>query len=326
LKILHVEPKRYDDESRLRLSSIGEVDYFHCAHQADFLTAMARERYDALFVRLGLACDRTLFDLAKKLRYVVTPTTGTDHIDLEEATERSIRIISLRGEEALLDTIASTAEHAWTLVLALSRQLRSAQADVTAGHWRREPFIARELYGRTLGILGCGRLGRMVARYGLAFNMRVIAHDREPRQLTRAPGVQGVGLDELLSESDFLTIHLPLDLGTTEYLNAERIGKIKRGAYLVNTARGELVDEGALLRALESGALAGAALDVLAGDSTWDREPPPRHPLIQYAAEHENLLITPHVGGYGIDALQGTRRFIIEKFITTVERGVDRNA
>jgi D-3-phosphoglycerate dehydrogenase len=159
----------------------------------------------------------------------------------------------------------------------------------------------------------------MVADFGLAFRMPVIAYDTDERAFAAGPaGVRRVELDELLAMSDVVSLHLPLDASTKGFLSAERLHRLRPGAVLVNTARGELVDEAALLEALRTGKLAGAALDVLAGDGRWDRGVPTGHPLIAYAREHDNLIITPHVGGYARHAVHGTRRFIVERFAAAV--------
>lgn len=324
--VLHLEPLRYEPDVRAVIEAVGRVDYVSCAEQSELLETIARAPYEAIFVGLGLAIDRALFDRAPNLRYVVSPTTGLDHIDMDEAARRAIRVISLRGETSLLEHVNSTAEHSFALLLALIRRLPAAASDVLDGRWRRELFLADELFGKTLGIVGAGRLGRKVARFGLAFGMEVLAHDVDPAALRRSPeGTKAAEPAELLARSHVVSLHLPLDPKTAGWLSRERIRSMRRGAYLVNTARGELVDEGALLAALEDGHLAGAALDVLAGDSRWDRgNAPDGHPLIAYAKRHPNLIVTPHTGGYGRDSIGLTRRFVAERFAALVREAAGR--
>jgi D-3-phosphoglycerate dehydrogenase len=249
---------------------------------------------------------------------VVTPTTGLDHLDLDALAARGTTLISLRGEGALLRTVHATAEHTWGLLLALVRHARPAATAVLDGRWERDSYLGTELHGRTLGVLGHGRLGRMVARYGTAFGMQVLAHDIDPRAFDAAEAVVPVGRDELFERSDVLSVHLPLDDSTRGYLSAERLDRLPRGAWLVNTARGELIDEGALLAALVSGHLAGAALDVVADDSTWADTVPADQPLVAYARTHGNLLITPHIGGYACDSVRSTRQFVVDRFVASV--------
>ena len=322
MRILHVEPRRYGSELRAQLAAAGQVDYVECATHDDYLTALAAAPYEAVFVRLGVRTDASALAAAPALRFVVTPTTGLDHVDVTAAEARGITVISLRGETEFLATIKSTAEHTWALLLALVRRLPAAVEDVKQGRWRREPFLADELDGATLGILGYGRLGRIVAGYGVAFGMRVLAHDIDAAAVAAAPPpVQAVGLDRLLAESDVLSVHLPLDASTRGFLSAARIAAMKPGAYLVNTARGELVDEPALLAALATGTLAGAALDVLAGDGGWGEDAlPADHALLRFARQHDTLLISPHVGGYGLHSINRTRAFVTEGFLRTAGR------
>lgn len=315
MRILHVEAERYDAASLAVLDGVGSVDAVDCPEQADFEAALAAAPYDAVFVRLGLALSATAMDRCPTLRWAVTPTTGLDHLDLDAAAERGVRVVSLRGETEFLRSVTTTAEHTWALLLALRRNLVDATRDVAEGNWRRGPFLAEELHGATLGVVGLGRLGRMVAGYGNAFGMRVLAFDLRPPAAGDVPGVTMVGDDELLDASDVVTLHLPLDDETRGWLDAERIAAMRPGAALVNTARGELVDELALLRALRDGHLAGAALDVLAGDSRWDGRSPPDHPLVAFAATDHRLLVTPHIGGYGRSGITRTRRFVTERFI-----------
>lgn len=316
MRILHLEPLRYDAATRALLAQAGEVTYRECDGPAALLAAAAEAPYGALFCRLGLRIDREVLTALPDLRFLVTPTTGLDHLDLDEAGRRGIRVISLRGETDFLRAIRSTAEMTWALALALMRRLPWAFADVLGGHWRREPFLGEELDGKTLGVIGCGRLGSMVTHYGKAFGMRVLAHDNVPEHLAdAAPNTVFVGLDELLAESDCVSLHLPLNPATRDFLNRGRLFAMRPGAVLINTARGELLDEVALLEALSCGHLAGAALDVLAGDSGREEGVPDRHPLVTYAHTHDNLLITPHIGGYGAVALGRTRRFIVERFL-----------
>ncbi|MDY7092270.1 MAG: NAD(P)-dependent oxidoreductase [Acidobacteriota bacterium] len=316
--ILHVEPRRAGKVARRRLKACGcQVEYVDCSDQAELLTALAARPYEAIFLRLGLALDARALDAGGELRFAVTPTTGLDHIDLAAAEERGVEVLSLRGETEFLATVRTTAEHTWALLLASMRHLVPALEDVRRGSWRREPFLADELDGNTLGILGLGRLGRIVAGYGVAFGMEVLAHDIDPDAFRSAPAaVAARSRDELLAQADVVSVHLPLDETTAGYLDADALSRMRRGAVLINTARGELVDEEALLEALESGRLAAAGLDVLAGDSRWSEQGPgAEHPLVRYAREHENLLLTPHMAGYGRNAIARTRLFMIEKFL-----------
>ncbi|MBZ0264075.1 hydroxyacid dehydrogenase [bacterium] len=316
MKILHVEPKRYEQDIRDLLEKVAEVDYFELDTQQDLVQHASKKAYEAVFCRIGLAINEEFFDACPTIRWVVTPTTGLDHIDLKVAERRGITIVTLKGETEFLNSIQSTGEHTWMLLLSLIRNLQEAHKDILQGNWRREPFLANELNSSTLGILGCGRLGRMLCRYGLAFDMNVIANDIDPGAFELAPQeVRAVDLDTLLSESDYLSIHLPLNDETKGFFDQQCFDKMKPGAFLVNTARGELIDEVALLENLASEKIAGAALDVLVGDGRWDQGIPENHPLVNYAQTNSNLILTPHMGGYGRTSIRRTRLFITEKFL-----------
>jgi len=321
VKILHIEPKRYNIELRDRLSSVGEVDFIQCDSHAEFLRILGIMPYSAVFIRLGVAMNESAFAACPSLRWVVTPTTGLDHIDLDEAARRDVNVISLRGETVFLNTVRSTAEHTWALLLALLRKVPAAHNDVIAGNWRREPFLGEELVGKTLGIIGVGRLGRMVAVYGLAFLMEVLVCDISEENLKQAPSrTHACSLDDILTGSDIITLHLPLNEQTIGYISSERIEKMKAGAVLINTARGELIDENALLRALKNGQLAGFAADVIDRDSTWSDSVPESYPLVEYARGNDNIILSPHIGGYGRTSIESTRRFVTEKFIKDAQQ------
>jgi D-3-phosphoglycerate dehydrogenase / 2-oxoglutarate reductase len=325
MRILNLEPDCYPEDLLDRLREVGTVALPPLPDQDALLHHLAEHSYDALFVRLGCSIGREVFTLQPELRFVVTPTTGLNHIDLAEAERRGVSIVSLAGETEFLDTIRSTAEHTWALLLALVRRLPVLVRQVRDGSWERRGQMAGELDGQTLGIVGYGRLGRMIGRYGSAFGMRVLAHDRDPHACDGHAEVTAVALDQLLAESDVVTLHITGSAENHGFLDASRIGRIKPGAVLINTARGEVVEESALLAALRSGHLAGAALDVLAGDSSWDGAVPFEHPLVAYARSHDNLLITPHTGGYGSRSIRRTRAFVTDRFLERLRTGPDRS-
>lgn len=317
MKILHIEPRRYPDQVKAMLKEKGmEVDYAEVDSHSELINLLTGTSYEALFVKLGIAIDVPVLQTSPALRYIITPTTGLDHIDMEAAGARGITVLSLRGETTFLRTIQSTAEHTWAMLLALIRHIPAAYEDVLAGHWRRDPFLAGELNGRTLGIIGYGRLGRIVGRYGLAFDMQVLVNDTDPGQLAVLPeGVRAASLDRLLSESDILSLHIPSHQANYHFFDKKKIDRTKKGVILINTSRGEVMEEEALLEGLYSGHIAGAGLDVLEGDSSWEKTLPELHPLRAYAAAHANLIITPHMGGYGATSIEKTRIFMTEKFL-----------
>jgi D-3-phosphoglycerate dehydrogenase len=248
--------------------------------------------YDVYFASLKLVLDRDILDMAENLKVIATPSTGTDHIDVDYATAKGIEIITLKNDTEFLDGVTATAELAWGLLLAAIRKIPWAFDAAEDGIWARDLFRGHQLAGKTLGIIGYGRLGRMVAQYGKAFRMNVVACD--VREIRPENQVKMLSLDELLKISDVLSIHIHLTPENRGLLNEAAFAKMKNGAVLINTSRGAVVDEKAFLNALESGKLLAAGVDVIDGE--WDdnlRE----HPLIRYARTHDNLVITPHIGG-----------------------------
>ncbi len=246
---------------------------------------------DAYFASLQVQLTGELISKAPNLKAIATPSTGLDHLDLQAAGERGIAVLGLKDDRQLLDQITATAELAWTLILACSRRLPEAVETSRKGIWARDLLRGHQVAYKTLGILGCGRLGTIVAQYAQAFRMNVLGCDVRNVDL---PGVRMVLFDELLRESDILTIHIHLTPENRGLINREAFSKMKPGAVLINTSRGAIVDEQAMLEALESGKLSAAGLDVIEGE--W-REDLAQHPLIAYSRTHPNLIITPHVGG-----------------------------
>ena len=307
IRILNLEPEGYSDVARKVLEEIGEVSDGPLSR--DELLQRIPD-VDVLVVRLGHAIDRALLDRAQRLRAVVSATTGLDHIDLEAASERGITVLSLKGETEFLRTVHATAEHTWALLLALVRQIIPAAMSVRDGEWERDRFRGRELAGSRLGILGLGRIGSRVADYALAFGMRVTAYDpyleEWPSSVRRAESLRA-----LLTEADVLSIHVPLNDDTTKLLDAERLAMLPAGAVVVNTSRGEIIDEVALVAALEQGRIAGAALDTVWNERESEERNATRMMAIARSADY--LLITPHIGGATRESMAKTELFMARK-------------
>jgi D-3-phosphoglycerate dehydrogenase len=265
---------------------------------------------DVLWVRLRHRIDAEIMAAAPRLEVIVTPTTGLNHIDLEEAGRRGIQVLSLRGESVFLQDVRATAEHTLALMLTLLRHIPTALVHVRDGGWNRDLFKGRELYGKTVGIIGYGRLGRVVARYLKAFDICVLTTDPNVNVNSIEPGVTSVSLPQLLRGADLVTLHVNLCDETRGFFGRERFAAMKEGAWFINTSRGELVDESALLDSLRSGRLAGAAVDVLCEERFEGME---GHPLVAYTREHENLIITPHIGGCTTESMEKTELFLAEK-------------
>ncbi len=248
-----------------------------------------------------------------RLKVIATPTTGLNHIDLEEAKKRGIKVISLKGHTGFLKDIPSTAEETVALMMALIRNLPWAFDDVKRGNWDRNQWRGHQFIHKTLGLLGCGRLGKIVAKYAKALGMRVLGTDPNVDALTMTRhGIEKVPMEKLFKESDIVSIHVALEKETHNLIGLKEFSLMKPGAYLINTSRGEIIDEKALLAALNSQKIAGAALDVL-----WNEvggEHLKNNPLVEYArnSNRNNLLIVPHLGGATYEAMQVTEDFIAD--------------
>jgi phosphoglycerate dehydrogenase-like enzyme len=241
--------------------------------------------------------DRAILERAPGLRVISTATTGADHIDAQVLADRKIPLFTLASEKELLHNLTAAAEHSWLLLMASARGLRGAVMHVLDGQWRREGFPGILLRGKTLGLVGCGRIGSWMARYARAFHMDVVGHD--PFVNPWPEEIRRLDLDELLACADFISIHVPLNDQTRGLIGKHEFARMKPGAVLINTSRGSVTDERALLASLQNGRLAAAGLDVLEG------EPAVRdHCLVEYARTHENLIITPHIGGFCPEAVQ----------------------
>jgi D-3-phosphoglycerate dehydrogenase len=240
--------------------------------------------YVALIVRSGTKVTSDIINEARNLKIIGRAGAGVDNIDVEAATRRGIIVMNTPGGNTI-----STAEHTMSLILALARNIPQANNDLKAGNWERRKFIGVELYGKTIGIIGLGRIGREVAIRCKAFGMNVIGYDPVlSSEVALKLGVELVSnLDEIYRRSDFITVHVPLNDETRGMIGREELAKCKRGVRIINCARGGIIDEMALLEAIESGQVAGAALDV------FSEEPPPKdHPLIK----HPKVIVTPHLG------------------------------
>ncbi len=270
--------------------------------------------YDALAVRSATKVTADILSAATRLRVIGRAGTGVDNIDLPAATRRGVVVMNAPGGNSV-----SVAEHTLALLLALARQVADASQSTRGGKWEKKKFASgRELAGKTLGVLGTGNIGALVVHRAKAFGMKVIAYDPFLSEEAAANlGVELVQLPEIFRRSDAITLHVPLNEQTKNMVGAQQIAQMKRGALLINCARGGLVDEKALAEALKSKRLGGAALDV------FETEPPAAdHPLFSC----ENFIATPHLGGSTEDAQQNVALIVCEAMVEYLSTGTVRNA
>lgn len=270
------------------------------------------KKADILVVRLAVNVDKKMIDSAPNLKVIATSTTGLNHINMDYAARKGIKVISLRGHTGFLKSIPSTAEETMALILALSRRLPWAFDYVKKGGWDSAAWSGHQLFGKTLGILGFGRLGTLVAKYAKAFGMRVVAHDPYISQkMMDSRGVKKVDMPKLLKTSDILSLHVLLTKDAYNLIKERHLRMMRPSAFLINTARAELIEKRALYKALKNKWIAGAAIDVLR-DEQPDGSHLKKDPLWKYAQANQNLIILPHIGGATIEAMHTTQDFVAD--------------
>jgi D-3-phosphoglycerate dehydrogenase / 2-oxoglutarate reductase len=268
--------------------------------------------YDALIVRSETKVTAAVLAAGSNLRVVTRAGVGTDNIDVSAATERGVLVLNTPGPNAI-----AAAEHTLAMTLAVLRHVPRADASLHAGRWERKAFVGTELYHKTLGILGLGRIGREVALRARAFGADVVVYDPFITPASaEAIGARATTLNDVLAHADIVTLHLPLLPETTGIIGAAQLARMKRGAFLVNCARGGLVDEAALAEALASGRLAGAALDVFA------HEPPVGSPLLDLP----NVVVTPHLAASSVEAQLGVGIYAAETTLAALHGELVENA
>ncbi|MGH3064900.1 MAG: phosphoglycerate dehydrogenase [Gaiellaceae bacterium] len=287
-------------------------DRFDVVEDSDSDLASIIGGFDAIVVRSATTLDATLIERAQRLKVIGRAGVGLDNVDVDAATRRGI-VVANSAES----TVTSAAEHTIALLLALVRNVPQAQAALASGTWARERFAGVELAGKTLGVVGLGRIGRQVARSGLALGMRVVAYDPfvavdRFRELGIEPAE---ALDDLYAVADFITLHIPLSDQTRHLLDAEAFARMRDGVRIVNAARGGLVDESALVDALRSGKVAGAALDVFESE-------PYSGPLL----ELDNVVTTPHLAGSTAEAQDRAGVMIAEQVAAALDGEIVQNA
>lgn len=309
-----------DSDAKKKLVYVGPLEGFEAIRSqcpTDWRLFNAPATPEALSVELKDAIalvdasmrvriDDSILGENASLRFISTATTGSDHIDMQAIVKKGIVVRTLKEDSEFLKEITPAAELTWALVLAVARQIPKAAEHVIGNRWVREEFPGIMLNQKTLGIVGCGRIGSWVARYGEAFGMQVVGYD--PYREEWPALIQKESLEKVVASSDVLTIHVHLTPETRKILSKSLLDTVKPGAIIVNTSRSGVIDEGALLAGLKSGRLGGVGLDVLEGEPDIVS-----NALVDYARSHRNLIITPHCGGYSPDAVKLVCRRAAEK-------------
>jgi D-3-phosphoglycerate dehydrogenase len=269
--------------------------------------------YDAIIVRSGTKVDAEVLAAGRNLKAVGRAGVGIDNVDVQAATSRGVVVMNTPQANSV-----ATAEHTMALMLAVSRHIAPAHASLKAGEWRRSDFVGQQLYRRVLGLIGFGRIGRLVAARAQAFGMEILAYDPyASEEVAREFGVTLVELDDLLSQADYITLHTVTSPETRHIINQQTLAQMKDGVIIVNCARGQLIEETALVDALESGKVHAAAVDV------YEQEPPGQsNPLVG----HPLVLHSPHLGASTYEAQRDVATQIVDQVLDAL-RGTDfRNA
>ncbi len=317
---LFITRELFDDVIK-KLEQYYDVEVWDRYEQPPYEVLLQKAReVDALVSLLTDRIDCNLLQQAKKLRIVAQYAVGFDNIDVECATRLGIYVTNTPG--VLTEAVA---ELTWALILAVARRIVEADHFVRWGEWYRtktgwhpKMMLGMELRGKTLGIVGLGRIGSRVAEIAVkGFGMKVIYYDVKRREdLEKELGIEYRDLDQLLQEADIVSIHVPLTKETYHLINEERLRKMKRGAILINTARGKVVDTEALVKALREGWIAGAGLDV------FEEEPlPPNHPLTAF----KNVVLVPHIGSATYETRHAMAELVAENLIAFYEGRVPPN-
>ena len=307
--IVLTEPNGFPEDALEQLRGLGQVTLGPFDHNQ-----LKKEiaKASVLFVRLSHRIDSEFLNPAQNLRYVMSATTGLDHIDTSLCRKRGIKIISLKGEREFLETIPATAELTLALLLSVLRSIPAAHKDAVAGIWNRDAYPGGLMFGLKLGLIGLGRLGEMVGKMATSLNMEVRGHD--PHVMRSS--IKQMPLYDLLGWADAISIHSTYDPTTRRMIGESEFAAMKKGSLLINTARGGIIDEIHLINALKSGHLAGAGLDVLDGET--DILNGVQHPLMTLAQTHPRLVLTPHIGGMVPSCRRSAERFVTARLVTAM--------
>jgi D-3-phosphoglycerate dehydrogenase / 2-oxoglutarate reductase len=311
-KVLVADPISERGIAELAEGKLLQVDVLTGKSQEELLEII--DQYQGLVVRSQTKVTPALLAAAKQLKVVGRAGVGVDNVDVDFATKRGVIVMNTPGGNTI-----STAEHAFSLMMSISRNIPQADASVKSGKWDRKNFEGVELHGKTLAILGMGRIGTEFASRANAFGMKVLAYDPYlSAARAKSLGVELVErLDEIIPQADYITMHMPLTPETKHMLNAERLAKAKKGVRIVNCARGGLIDEQALYEALKTRHVAAAALDV------FEVEPPPAdYPL----RELSNVVFTPHLGASTAEAQESVGIEVAQQIRAALLQGEIRNA
>ena len=267
-------------------------------------------KYDAVLIRFNTKVSSDLLNKKSNLKAIISPTTGLDHIDITAAKNNGVQVFHLYGEKKFLKTISGTAELTIGLMISILRKIPQSFDSVKEGIWDAGLFRGNELSGKTLGIIGCGRLGTKVSRAAIALGMKVVSFDPF---ISRFPAgvISKRSQSEVFLEADIVSLHVPLLPETIHLIGEDEINQMKNGVVIINTSRGAIIESQSLISGLKKGKVSSAAVDVIENEHSSLRKD---HPFIKYAKKYDNLIITPHIGGATFESVENTDLFILRKF------------
>ncbi|MFA7252973.1 MAG: NAD(P)-dependent oxidoreductase [Patescibacteria group bacterium] len=304
-----LEKKDFSPEALDMLRTIGDISLYSEGDLGQFISSK-----EVIFIRIKHFWDKEMFAKAKRLKYLCTPTTGLNHIDLAEAEKRGVKIISLKGEYDFTGTIAATPEHTFGLTLALLRNYKEAFLSEKNKEWDRDQYKGHEIKDNKVGIIGFGRVGRMIAGYFKTFGAEVFFFDADQEKQPLNGETKCLSVGELISGSNIIILAASYSEGNNKFIGKKEFD-LMADKYFINTARGELVDEDYLLDRIEAGAFAGVAVDVITRENHQNN-------LERWLSlvNNRNLIITPHIAGATYESMEKTEIFVANQLIKQIEK------
>jgi D-3-phosphoglycerate dehydrogenase len=312
MKILITESEDFSQNAVNELQNHFEVSMGNIISEEELIDTIGN--FEVLFVRLRFKLSREILAKAPKLKYILTATTGLDHIDVDYFESIGGKIFSLKGATQFLESIPSTAEHTWALLLALLKKIPAAFDDVKRGNWNRDNFKGNNLKGKNIGILGLGRVGKQVANFAEAFQMNVGYYDT---QFIASQFESFTSSNELFSWADIISIHIPYNSENENYVSLDLLNNCKKEVLLINTSRGNVWDENVMAELIQQKKIKGIATDVLQNE--FDTTTINKNQLVKLAQANYNVIITPHIAGASYESMEITEIFIVNKFISTLK-------
>lgn len=310
MKILVTDALSEKGIETLKRNPSFEVDVKTKMSPKDLISCIGE--YDALLVRSGTKVTKEVINAATKLKIIGRAGVGVDNVDIAAATRKSVIVMNTPSANTI-----SAAEHAMSLLLALSRNVPQANNSLKRGEWKRKEFMGSEVFNKILGIIGLGRIGTEVAKRAQAFGMKIIVYDPfVSQEYAQKLGIKVVDFDDLIKQADYITLHIPLTSETKYIINENTFSKMKENVRIINCARGGIIDESALVEAVKKGIVKGAAVDV------FEEEPPLESPLLN----EENIIVTPHLGASTQEAQVNVSVDIVRGVMDYLEKGIINNA